>query len=565
MSSQSKSTRRLGIFPLALVVALVVSTLAPALLPHFTRLITVSNIKPGSGAAFFGTLSDSTLSDHKVLTGAELYLIETKGGTALHRLDDWCVGARFACARLNALVDSNFPSATHEVKRRLGPGGSLHQDIVEKGDGRFSVWHGGVYFSLPGTFAISRVTRLELRAPIVSLLGVAKIFSALRYLSAIGLVAWIFVRLLGPRLGFLYRNVLPGLIISAVLLAVGLYCADLYFRYAGMFPVSDGRWPTQFVDKVGFLFTPGDTVRLTNGTEFWASEKVNSLGFLDREPVVPKPPGTFRIVLVGDSFVEAAQVAIAQKLQTLLAENLNQRFPDRKFDAVALGFSSTGQANQLPFYERNRDLRPDLVILLFVSNDFANNSHVLESMRYGWHPDHLPLVFMRERPGQPCDRLPIDPAWRKSLLFGDLAERVRQLRAMSPELDNDLRDVNSKVDLRDIFRGPGPLPPVFEAAVASTKCAFIEWQKLAEQDGFKLLVASADSVEGQIARLKRMTGELELPLIDLYQEFVKHHDPALARFKTDHHWSPNGHRWAAAAIVNYLADNGYFDSRKPRH
>ena len=45
-------------------------------------------------------------------------------------------------------------------------------------------------------------------------------------------------------------------------------------------------------------------------------------------------------------------------------------------------------------------------------------------------------------------------------------------------------------------------------------------------------------------------------------EFVKHHDPALAHFKSDAHWSPNGHRWAAAAIVNYLADNEYVDSRK---
>ena len=48
------------------------------------RLVTVSNIKPVSGAGFLGTLGESTLSDDKVPTGAELYLIETKRGTALH-------------------------------------------------------------------------------------------------------------------------------------------------------------------------------------------------------------------------------------------------------------------------------------------------------------------------------------------------------------------------------------------------------------------------------------------------------------------------------------------------
>jgi hypothetical protein len=392
-------------------------------------------------------------------------------------------------------------------------------------------------------------------------------FSALRYLSALGLVGWTIVRLFGARLGFLTRNVLPGLIVSAVLLAAGLLGAELYLRHAGMFPASDNRSPSQFIDKVGFVFKPGETVRLTNGIDFWVSEKVNSLGFIDSEPALPKPPDTFRIVLVGDSFVEALQVPIAQKLQTLLAADLNRRFPDRKFDAVALGYSGTGQANQLPFYERNRDLKPDLVILLFVSNDFANNSPVLESLRHGWHPDHLPRLFMRARPGQPCERLPIDPAWQKSLLAGDLTERARQLRAMSPDFDHGLRGWEptggrKPTDgLQDIFLGPGPLPPAFEAAVASTKCAFVEWQKLAEQDGFKLLVASVDNVEGQIDRLKRMTGELELSLIDLHQEFVRYHDPALAHFSSDAHWSPNGHRWAAAAIANYLADNGHFGGK----
>lgn len=556
-----------------MVVILALSTLAPVLWSQVYRVVTVSNIKPVSGAGYFGALSDSTLSDDKVPTGAELYFIETKPGTALHVLDEWCGVVRFACAWLNALADSNDPGATREAARRLGPGESLHRDINAKGDGRFSVWHGGVYFSLPDQVPFTAVTRLELRMPIMPALSAAKVesfASVLRYLAVMGLVAWIVVRLLGPKLAVFTRNVLPGLIASAVLLVVGLLGADLYLRRAGMFPVRDSRVPSLFVDKVGFLFKPGDTVKFTNGLDFWVSETVNSLGFIDSEPALPKPPDTFRILLVGDSFVEAAQVPIAQKLQTLLAADLNRRFPDRKFDAVALGYSGTGQANQLPYYERNRDLKPDLVILLFVSNDFSNNSPVLESLRHGWHPDHLPRVFMRARPGQPCERLPIDPAWQKSLLMGDMAERARQLSDMSPDSNNGLRGwkpVRSKKStdgLNEMFLALGPLPPVFETAVGLTKCAFVEWQRLAEQDGFKLLVASVNSVAGQIDRLKGITNELELPLIDLHQEFAKHHDPALAHFKSDAHWSPNGHRWAADAVAKYLADNGYLGGEKPQ-
>ena len=82
-----------------MVVILVLSTLAPALWPEFYRLVTVSNLTPVSGAGFLGTLSEPTLSDDKVLTGAELYLIETKQGTGLHRLDQWCV-VRKICLRV---------------------------------------------------------------------------------------------------------------------------------------------------------------------------------------------------------------------------------------------------------------------------------------------------------------------------------------------------------------------------------------------------------------------------------------------------------------------------------
>src|SRR5919202_1243350 len=37
--------------------------------------------------------------------------------------------------------------------------------------------------------------------------------------------------------------------------------------------------------------------------EFVAHVKINSIGLRDDEVAIPKPPGTFRIVVVGDSFV----------------------------------------------------------------------------------------------------------------------------------------------------------------------------------------------------------------------------------------------------------------------
>jgi hypothetical protein len=559
MSPQLKLLRALGIFPLVMVAILVLSTLMPGLLPDFAPTVAVSNIQPSEGLSFAATLGDPALSDDKRPTGARLYLIEARRGTALHRFDGWCVMG-FACAWLMAVVDSNYPTATHEVRRQLGPGGSVHKDIFDKGGGRFSVWKGGLYFSLPDQMSFANVKRLDLRVPSFAWLEPAKtdaFFASLQGLSALGLVGWVIAGVTARWMPFFYRNVLPGLLISAALLAIGFIGGEAYLRGSGMFPVSHIRWVGRFVDQVGFTFEPGETIKWTNGTDFWAAERVNSLGFVDREPVLPKPPGMFRILLVGDSFVEAVQVSIAQKLQTLLTTDLKQRFPGGDFDTIALGYSGTGQSNQLPFYERNRrDFKPDLVILLFVANDFANNSNLLESLRYGYHPDHPPLLFMRAGEGQACERLPIDAGFGRYLLAGDLAGRAKQLRALSADIDRDLRGWTTADDLDGMFYRKGPLPPAFEAAVASTRCAFAEWKKLAKQDGFKLLVASHVKGE-QLNRLQQITRDLGLPLIDLDREFSKKPDPALVHFRRDSHWSPTGHRWAADAILNYLADNEY--------
>ena len=89
---------------------------------------------------------------------------------------------------------------------------------------------------------------------------------------------------------------------------------------------------------------------------------------------------------------QALEVPIREKLQTLLRKGLERQFPLKKFDTIALGFSGTGQSAQLPYYERNRkDFKPDIVVLVFVLNDFANNSAVLEGLRQGWHRDHSPF------------------------------------------------------------------------------------------------------------------------------------------------------------------------------
>src|SRR5262249_39137880 len=152
------------------------------------------------------------------------------------------------------------------------------------------------------------------------------------------------------------------------------------------------QWDTEFVDDVGFLFKANTIIKHTNKLDYSVQAPTNSLGFLDSEPA-PLPSGC-HVTFIGDSFVEAAQVEIKDKFQRIVQNEAANKFPEWRLTTSAFGYSGTGQLNQLPFYDKfARQQKSKLLVLVFVSNDFANNSAILESLRNGWHPQHAPRVF----------------------------------------------------------------------------------------------------------------------------------------------------------------------------
>jgi lysophospholipase L1-like esterase len=349
---------------------------------------------------------------------------------------------------------------------------------------------------------------------------------------------------------------------------------EVYMRVADMFPTNRRVWASEFIPTLGWRFKPGAEVVWTNGINYWSRSRVNSIGFLDKEPILPKPSGTFRVMIVGDSMVQAVEVALDKRLQVRLAELLQKSMAPRAVDVVALGYSGTGQSNQLPFFEHFKDqLNPDLLILVIASNDLANNSPLLEAIRYGWHPEHLPRVFFRKRSDGSCSRIPIDPSWERHILpAGSEFDRLQKLREMSSDYKAKLEGWNpapSEVASLDfVFFNPGPLPPAFEEAVALTRCSFQEWKRLAEREGLPLIAVAAPGLTGTesdktgyLQRVLSILDESKIPLLNLYPEFVKRGNVPDAHLKFDGHWTVTGHRWAAEAISDYLGREGYLERR----
>ena len=393
-----------------------------------------------------------------------------------------------------------------------------------------------------------------------------------------------------------------------VLLQVGGTILVLYLLLEGwarLFPPKDQLvWPLVQNPSVGTTFQPNSRVVLSNGLDFRVEQRSNEAGFLDRPlPPLARRPGSCRVAIIGDSFVEAAQVPVDQKVQVELDRSMKQRWPNLPVETMAFGFSGTGQLNQLGYLEAYvRPRKPDLIALVFVSNDFANNSSLLEAVRVGWHPARTPRIFAREAASGAIDVQPIDPNWlsqrlvytqderpwlhtqlhrgsrfyrwlyaKLTLQYPGLARwmgrepsdadraaaRVAAIAGLDPAYKALLADWDWKAspNIDTMFMQPDPLPAPFAQALRFTAFALDQYKIRAAADGAKLVVLSTHEVTGLAeARLRKLLAERQIPFIALNEHIAKRGGkPDDAHFRHDNHWSPQGHTWAAEALVEHIA------------
>ena len=206
-------------------------------------------------------------------------------------------------------------------------------------------------------------------------------------------------------------------------------------------------------------------------------------------------------------------------------------------------------------YNAYRQINPDLVILVFVQNDFSNNSVLLESVRSGFSPDHSPWWFPAIVESEQCKLRPPSADWDKHLLAKE-RDRIARLRSRGGA-DAKLADTLLDQQMDSVFQHEGPLPAIYQQAVDLTKCSLSLWKETAQRDGFKLLIVATEKMSlsgktGQINRLKQMARELQIDLFDLYPGWAERGYLGTTRFPVDGHWNANGHRWAAEAIFDHL-------------
>ncbi len=173
-----------------------------------------------------------------------------------------------------------------------------------------------------------------------------------------------------------------NLLIAIASVGLTLIALDLILRRF-YFP-TDSPFNYRVPDPVlGWHLEPDS--RYTNENwEFSVQVTYNSKGWRDVEHNYKKPESVFRIVVLGDSFMEAYSVefeeSFARRLEGFLKDSGR-----RRVEVINLGVGGYGTLQEyLAFAEEGIRYRPDLVLVgFYVANDVQNNSFDLESQVSG--------------------------------------------------------------------------------------------------------------------------------------------------------------------------------------
>ena len=91
-----------------------------------------------------------------------------------------------------------------------------------------------------------------------------------------------------------------------------------------------------------------------------------------RGPEIPyeKPAGTFRVVILGDSFIEGYSVNREDRVAERLEKLLGEQDPSRKYEVIALGTAGYSTDQELIWLEAEGiKYEPDVVVTMFYMND----------------------------------------------------------------------------------------------------------------------------------------------------------------------------------------------------
>jgi hypothetical protein len=328
--------------------------------------------------------------------------------------------------------------------------------------------------------------------------------------------------------------------------------------------------------KGTYRFEPGASFtyvgyRPGSPVEFRTPIVLNRLGFHDRDYAFARPQErTYRVLVLGDSYVAAMEVETAQTFHKLLEARLNAENPlgRGRYEVIAFGQGNRAQEAELGWLKSfGPQYRPDLVLLVFFcGNDVMENSPATYRKASNYAAFYQKVVAPRKL--ALYDRLFL---LRRSRLNGFVAERAAAY--YSAHLDLFDRSVTREQLLgpdAEVYRVPPA--PEWQEAWRLTQGLLGEVRAEAGRQGaaFAMAVISGPQVIGEASQDRLWAGraagmDLEQPekwvlgwcaeqrvaCLSLGKAF-REAGRERVFWRYDAHLTPFGHSVAAAALYPFL-------------
>jgi hypothetical protein len=387
------------------------------------------------------------------------------------------------------------------------------------------------------------------------------------------------------------RRLLPGLVLASFGAALGIGALELGVRVLHLVP--SRFWQPH--PLLGTWHVAGKTGWWTQEEhEFTVPVTISSAGLRDVEHAAAKPAGVRRVLVLGDSYIEAMQVPVEQMLGRQLEQRLNETGTGR-YEVISAGVSGYGTASQLLYYrEMGRQWSADLVILAFYpGNDVRNNSPTLEPVLTPVYDDADQLVRVsgkrsaRERPPGLLGKLQAYEYFRKQVLTRNPA--VANLLASAGLVKKGaVREVPMTDGVPvDYWIYAETLPAEWERAWSYSEQLVSTLAAEARKDGAGFAVALVTArdhlypdswrqvlatypamsekrwdLEAPERRVLAFCGREKIPCLQLSAVFAAHMDGDRLHFVHDGHWTAAGHALAARSLAAFVVDNNLMDSER---
>ena len=357
-----------------------------------------------------------------------------------------------------------------------------------------------------------------------------------------------------------------------MLIAVG--GSELIVR--AFFPQDPGVWHQR---RDGLITLRPNSNTYLPGFRQWI--RVNSFGMRDREHTQINTHHAFRILLLGDSFMEALQLSFEESFPHLLEKRLRS-VTGNPPEIISAGISGWGTDDQLTYLTRDGlGLGPDLILLsMTLHNDISDN------LEERFHT--LAAGTLHERVQEPLS-VPQYTLLRLRMYLASYSHLYQLVRRYFRQGQVGTRAEALNLHVSDLLRKqPGNQ---IRRGWKVTHALLEEMERRAHDAGARMAIiliplalqVSEDRLTGFLAAhaLSREEISVEQPqrmmvewarkngveVIDLLPEFAdwtKTHQRDLY-LPRDGHWNQNGHQLAADVVAQGLVARGLVSSRRERN